>query len=185
MTKEAAPAAPLDPPKSERKPYERMDGESARAFGWFEKYRSLPPTERGLRRIPGYKASVRRQIERYSSKYEWVRRVDAWDDDVAERSRQATIDAVTQMNERQAMTGMVIVSKVLEKMAEIPADQIQIKDVAALLTAAVKTEREARGVAGATSKVELETKDAKGRVVPIMAWLAGKGGDDDEDDQGH
>jgi hypothetical protein len=63
--------------------WERRSDESAVAFSWFARYRSLLPTERSIARLvsdadtPGKQATLKRRIERWSARYEWRRRVES------------------------------------------------------------------------------------------------------------
>lgn len=58
-----------------------QEGESAKAFAWFQRYLDLGPARsiRKLREAYGKKVSYERQLEEYSRRHAWVTRARAWD----------------------------------------------------------------------------------------------------------
>lgn len=107
-TQAAAPSAQAAPskPPPKPKPWERQPGESSRAFKAFQMYLDMGE-ERSLRKLAeklvtewGVTGAYVGQIERYSSRFGWVARVDAFDEAywAARRAkRQHKIDAALEV----------------------------------------------------------------------------------------
>lgn len=83
-------------------PWERQPGESNKAYTAFCIYRDLPPTQRSLKEVTirfyeKDRAKVRRaskMIEKWSVRWRWVERAEAWDQERDRRAREAEIEAV-------------------------------------------------------------------------------------------
>jgi hypothetical protein len=105
----------------DREPWERQHGESAKAFAAFAHYRDTPAVERSLRNtarflsetIPdrtGKPESIRTELGKWSVKWNWVARVEAYE--IAEDRRRRLERAAHQrtMEERHAAaanTGLI------------------------------------------------------------------------------
>lgn len=85
----------------ERQPWERIEGETDRAYAVFECYRDLGPANRSLletarRMYPSVaEKSTERQrcpnsVNKWSKAFEWQKRAQAWDDDKRKRDLEAT-----------------------------------------------------------------------------------------------
>jgi len=89
----------------------RQEEETRKAFACFEVYRNMLPIERSLAKVRqklGRKTGYIRQLEKWSSKYGWVRRAvefDAYTDSVRLAGRS---QAIEEMAERQAWQGMIL-----------------------------------------------------------------------------
>jgi len=94
-----------------RPSWERQEEETRKAFACFEVYRNMLPIERSLAKVRqklGRKTGYIRQLEKWSSKYGWVRRAvefDAYTDSVRLAGRS---QALEEMAERQAWQGMIL-----------------------------------------------------------------------------
>jgi len=89
--------------------WERMPGESAKAFGKFCAYRDLGPG-RSLARLRqqhgNEKGWSRAGLEALSQRWRWVARAEAWDEEQDRLRRQAQSEAIREMAERQARDGL-------------------------------------------------------------------------------
>lgn len=72
--------------------WERQPGESSRAFEAFDRYRSLGPA-RSLRETAQSLPKNGKTIAEWSATWDWVERVTAWDDHVADQARKAELSA--------------------------------------------------------------------------------------------
>ena len=63
------------------KPWERMPGESAKVYTYFEYYRSLEASKRSARLVGEKFGKTVRCMENHCTDYDWVRRAEAWDDE--------------------------------------------------------------------------------------------------------
>lgn len=168
------PAAPVDSPRVPE-PWERQPGETEKQWVAFIAYRDQTPGDRSLRLLAGDRPGKTREIERWSSKHRWVARVNAWDALADERTRQARLDAIDNMNARQQAVGAILMSKILQRVDAIDPSNLPPRSLAALITAAAKAEREALGVASSTTRHSLDAgSDDDGRPVELLEWLAGR-----------
>jgi len=88
--------------------WERMPGESSRAYSKFGAYRDLGPGRSlaKLRRLHAGEAGWSRSaLEEACERWHWQARAAAWDDEQDRARRQAQLDAVREMVERQARDG--------------------------------------------------------------------------------
>ncbi len=81
--------------EEERQPWERLPGESSRAYGMFTEYRLMGPG-RSLAKLVqklGKKRGYKSQLEEWSKKYDWVSRCQAYDDHEA-REREEQLEKI-------------------------------------------------------------------------------------------
>lgn len=167
--------------------WERRPGESARAYAAFCMYRDLPPRERSLTRVAEdiakastkqrHVASIRRRLSDWSSKWNWVERAAAWDEERDRIARQAQIEAIKEMRERHASEAMMLQKKALDRLRAMDARELAPNDVLRYLIEAAKLERLARGE---PETVEEQRHDLTGLAAIIQAaWKRRRDGDAD------
>lgn len=125
--------------------WERLPGESAKAYEAFCKYRDMPPGERSLREVARRLGKSETLISRWSSQYRWVARVQAWDDEVDRKAREAHLRTVKEMRERHARLAVAFQQKVAQRIQMIDPDELAPQDLARWLEIATKLERLSRG----------------------------------------
>lgn len=154
---------------SEDRPiWQRIEYERDTPFAQFCIYRDLGPI-RSLEKVSvkwredvGESISVR-QLERLSSKYNWVERASAYDDYVDERQIEANLKEIEEMNKRQTEDAIIIQEKAMEQLdeklplADTKASPEQRRNaIARTWEIGVRNERLARGAA--TEKIEQSGK---------------------------
>jgi len=82
-----------------REPFERQEVETSRAFAAFVCYRDLSPRKRSLRAaaIIFYEVNPAKnlsQMKRWSSRWGWVRRSEAYDDFVDGKRREKALEMI-------------------------------------------------------------------------------------------
>jgi hypothetical protein len=136
----------------ERQPWDRQVAESSKAYHHFCLYRDMGP-DRSVRRmanIPGC-TSVRRQLNRWSSRWRWVERCRQYDDHLERQARLEQEKERREMMKRHAkiaVLGENVVVKGMEKLlAEIEQGSRSptASDLGRLLDVAVRVERLSRG----------------------------------------
>ena len=125
--------------------WERLPGESAKAYEAFCKYRDMPPGERSLREVAQRLGKSETLISRWSSKYRWVARVQAWDGEVDRKAREAHLRTVKEMRERHARLAVAFQQKVAQRIQMIDPDELTPQELARWLEIATKLERLSRG----------------------------------------
>lgn len=131
-------------PKNKRQPYERQEGESAKAFEAFAKYRDMG-NERSVRKVAQELNKSLTIIARWSSQWDWVERAKAYD---AEMDRQALIQEEKKrkdMAKRHANLATVFQQKVYERMNKLKPEELSTSDLIRWFEISVKIERLSRG----------------------------------------
>lgn len=134
-------------------PWERQPGESVRAYAAFCAYRDMPPGERSLRALAarlGYEKAAKAgrvpsHIQRWSTRWRWVERARAWDDEQDRRAREEQIRAVREMRERHAREAVALQQKALARLKAMDPNELSPGDVLRYFIEAAKLERVSRG----------------------------------------
>lgn len=141
----------------DRKPWERLDSETPRAYEAFRVYRSLTPEKRSLeavaeraRRKQGKgKASARwtpGYITEWSATHRWVERAAAYDDHLDEVRRQASERAIAEMSRKHAEGMRKIFDRGLKRIEDLPDADIKGGLALELAVQGMRGERLARGL---------------------------------------
>lgn len=139
----------------ERKPWERQKGETRRAYLAFCCYRDLDPRERSQRKAADayYKGKTKvylGQISVWSSKYNWVKRCEAYDEYLDELKRQADLEALLEMSARQAQIGQDMQDLgnkgLQERLQARKIGEMNTLDIVRLTRTGAEIERLARGM---------------------------------------
>lgn len=128
-------------------PWERQKGETARAFEAFAVYRDMGPG-RSINKTAQALHKNRTTIGEWSSKYEWVKRVSAWDAEQDRIARQKNTEEIKKMRKRHTDLASAMLVKAARALQRIPEDEIKAADVSRMVETASKLERISRGDAG-------------------------------------
>jgi hypothetical protein len=133
--------------------WEQQPGEADKAFAAFVVYRDLGSRRsldavcrqlyRGTQTVRKRDATGR--VQQWSATFRWVARARAWDEEKDRRGREAEIDAVRQMHRRHAEEATEFQRKALERLRQIPLEELDAPDVIRFYVEAVRVERTARG----------------------------------------
>jgi len=127
--------------------WERLPGESAKAYEAFCVYRDLGPSERSLEKarkmLP--KPRSRKWIGEWSAKYNWVERAKAYDDYIEKRKREEKEKAILEMADRQARLAIAFQQRVAQRLQELDPSELSPSDLAKWFDVAAKIERLNRG----------------------------------------
>ncbi|KPJ51536.1 MAG: hypothetical protein AMJ38_00215 [Dehalococcoidia bacterium DG_22] len=137
------------------KPTDPQPGEPGTSFAGFVLYREMPPANRSLREVGRRLGRSESLIERYSSRWNWVERVRAWDKDQSRRSSQAQAKAAVDWVDRHAEEGrklqifaMAALSKYIDRDPEgriIGVRNIPLRDALVMMKLGSQIERAAAG----------------------------------------
>lgn len=155
--------------------------ESAKAYQAFATYRDMGPG-RTLEKLSQDDTKALPNLKRWSSRFAWVARVQAFDAEAARRAAAKSLNDHAEVRARQAQLGRLLQAKGADRMAKLdplelaPAEAIKAVDMGA------KIERDALGLA---VRHELTGADG-GPVQTVVRFVyedgAGDGGDDDDGD---
>lgn len=127
-------------------PWERQKGESLKAFEAFATYRDMDG--RSLAKVGRTLGKSKALMERWSSTWEWQKRVAAWDAEQDRIARQNQIDEIKKMRKRHTDLATAMLVKAAKALQRIPEDEVKASDVSRLVETASKLERISRGDAG-------------------------------------
>ncbi len=136
----------------EKRAWDRLTGEPSKAYAHFCLYRDIG-VSRSLRQmasVPGC-TSVRRQLNRWSSRWRWVERCQKYDDYTERELRVMQEKDRREMHKRHARIGMlgqsVLIKGLEELLTRVQAGQEKLApaELARLMDVSVKVERLARG----------------------------------------
>ena len=145
-------------------PWERQKGETPRAYEAFAVYRDMGPGRSQVK--VGQKLSKNTAtIAGWSTKYDWVKRVAAWDAEQDRIARQDQIDEIKKMRKRHTDLASAMLVKAARALQRIPEDEIKAADVSRMVETASKLERISRGDAGDV----VEERDG-GASIPVVQF---------------
>ena len=135
--------------------WHRQPDESSKDFHAFMLYRDMTPKGRSLREVCQKLTKslpYLTHLKKWSSHYNWVARVQAYDDHLAAARAEAQEKAIIEMAERQAKEGMTLqivgIKRFLDsegKVREEVATKMKDGDAIRAVEVGVKIERMARG----------------------------------------
>lgn len=158
--------AKVNKPEPATEPWERQDGETARAWEAFCKYRDMGP-DRSLRKVVQALNKNLTTIAEWSSKYEWVKRVAAWDAEQDRIARQEQIKAIKAMRNRHAGMAKAMIVKAGRALQRIPDEEIKASDISRMIEVASKLERISRGDVGEV----IEERDGGEAINPVQIYI--------------
>jgi hypothetical protein len=136
----------------EKRAWDRLPGESSKAYHHFCIYRDMGGS-RSLRQMAGIPGctSVRRQLNRWSSRWQWVERCQQYDDYLEYQLRTQQEKERREMSKRHAKIAMlgqnILVKGMEELLAKVQSGKHNLApaELARLMDVSVKVERLARG----------------------------------------
>lgn len=158
----------------ERELWEQQPGESSTLFAHFVVYRDMryPKVDKQVKdadgnikktvtetimdgTVPYVKRSIRktaeilgmnkRTIANQSTKWDWVRRCEAYDAHVDRVNREANEAAIRKMKQDHALLAQQMIRKATRRLLTMPDDEITAAELARMVDVGVKVERLSRG----------------------------------------
>lgn len=119
----------------------RLDGEPSRAHEAFRAFRDLGPGRRleAVAEGAGVRPST---VRRWSARWEWQARADAWDDEVHRLTDVERLEAVRTMHVEHRRAGRTAMVKALEALELLEPAQIPASAAARLLELGSRLERD-------------------------------------------
>ncbi len=131
----------------EQNPWDRVEEEGTKAFEAFCAYRDMGP-KRGIRRVAavlGRPDTYKAVLERWSVKYGWVKRSQAWDDFQDKKAQEAAITQIEEMKKRHVQQSVALQTKALQRLQSLDPRELTATNVLGYIAEAIKIERMARG----------------------------------------
>jgi hypothetical protein len=158
--------------------WERQEGESAKAFEGFAAYRDMGPA-RSLAAVGHALGKTKAACEPWSSRWGWVERAGAWDDEADRLMRERDIterqESRRQMLAEHARVGQTLVQVGAEVLAAYDVSHPETGEAARAKIAALSASDAARLVATGAKMERLARGESNERVGmrEAMAWVDG------------
>ena len=157
------------PPKATL-PWERQPGEPVRSYRAFARYRDLDPDGRGLGMVATEMHLDYDTVWRWRTKWRWVERVNAWDQEVDRRVSQAALKSIEKMNERHVGIAQMMQTKAIERLRRHDAQSLSNRDLERWVDRSVRVERLARGLNdNAAPQINVAVSQQQGQIAAAKA----------------
>lgn len=191
MPKRKAPRAADEPAL----PWERLPDESVRAYAQFCAFRDMPYTSeehesftraqirsgRSLGKVAKRLGSSISLVQKYSMRFNWRSRAEAYDDYVERELREKNESEIRKMNKLHAKAGRKLTEKALCGLASVNAKALSALDIVRMFDIGVKIERLARGQSTERQQIDGRVEQQhSGGVVTVAAPLDLKNLSDEE-----
>lgn len=162
------------------KPWERQPGESMKAFKAFTIYRDLGPLERSQEKVKeALERSSRTMISDWSVKFNWTKRVEAWDDEQDRIIRADHLKEIKEMRKRHAKLAHDMLDKAEKALEKISDEEISAKEIGQLVDIASKLERISLGDSGDV----IETRDGGEAISPVTFYMPSNSREQEEGEE--
>lgn len=138
---------------AQTQPWERQPGESAQAFEAFAMYRDMGVTRSHGKVAQRLGKSVQ-LMNRWSRRWSWVTRADAWDREQDRLWRLEQAEARREIARKHLRVGAAMMSKAVQRLQTVDPDKLTPNELERWLRTAAEMERVAAG--------EAEDNDAAG-----------------------
>lgn len=157
-------------------PWERQVGESIIAFNAFCAYRDME--DRSIRKVAFDLHKSSTNIGKFSSKWNWVERVAAWDALQDEIVRKQQLDDIRKMRKRHADLSSQMLLKATKALKAMKIEDMTPQDVIRMTDVASKLERISRGDSGEV----VEERDGGKAIDPVQVYIPDNNRDGDNKD---
>lgn len=164
-------------------PWERLKNETSKAYEAFCVYRDLG-TERSITKTSQTLNKNRTTIGEWSTKFDWVKRAAAWDDEqdriAREIAQKEQAEEIRKMRKRHSDLAKKMLETAEAALDAFDTDDIKASDISRMVDVASKLERISRGDAGEV----VEERDGGSAIPAVQFYLPSNGRDrDDEEDE--
>ena len=167
--------------------WERQPKESPPAFQAFVVYRDLGLGTRSNAKVARELGKSITLINRWSSRWNWVRRVEEYDAELDREIRDRHVKELYEARDRHANLSRLLQTKFLERLRDLPTDEIPVVALANILK--VATDVELRALGEATIKTEQAIAGLDGGALRIsideLAKMAEQNGYIEQDPTGN
>ena len=163
---------------ADMQPWERQDGETAKAYEAFSEYRDMG-AERSLAKVGQKLGKSKAQMEKWSKKYSWVARAEQWDLEEDRLVRIALTKEIGAMRKRHTDVARAMLIKAARALQKIPDDEIKATDISRMVDVASKLERISRGDVGEV----VEERQGESVADPVQFYIPDNGRDTQEEEE--
>lgn len=131
------------PKRSDTKPWEQQQGESAKAFEAFKVYLDMG-SDRSIRAVGEKLSKSSTLMARWSSTHGWVERVAAYDADLRRQAHDQAVKSARKMSERHIKLALQLQETAIKALSKMKPEDLDPKNLIAFVREATKLERENR-----------------------------------------
>ena len=131
----------------ERKPWERLPEESTEAYEAFKAYRDWEG-KRSLAKVGEKLGKSETLMSRWSADYDWVKRSQAWDDEVERQASKNLLKEIAKMRARQRKQAVKMQLKGLQLLESINVGDAKLSEIVSLMKLGMEQERICMGDVG-------------------------------------
>lgn len=142
--------------------WERKKGESSEAYAAFKLYYKMGD-KRSCVKVAKNLGRSTTLITGWCSKWDWVERARAYDNELARQEFAEACNAVKKMNEQQAQIGLLIQKKALEALKEMKSKELYPKLLLQYLVQGAGLERKSR-----ESDIDMKVNIEQGEMNKMM-----------------
>lgn len=166
-------------------PWERQEEETMKQYEAFCVYRDMkdptdPTSRRSIRQVSDELGKSEGLLERWSSKNNWGKRAEAWDEEQEKRIREIQnkeqLEAIKKMRKRHAALGSSMLIKAARALSVIPDDEINATALSRMVEVGSKLERISRGDVGEV----VEERDGGQAISPVQFYMPSNGRDQEQ-----
>lgn len=154
-----------------KQPWERMQGESAKVYSYFDEYRSMEASKRSLRAVAEKYGKSQQFMQKLSARYEWVNRAEAWDDEQTRIARADQQKKIAEMRKRHAKLAKTMLNKAQAAIDKMNPDEMKAQDISRIAEVASKLERLSMGDVGEV----IEERDGGAAEPPVTFYIPENG----------
>lgn len=160
--------------------WERQPNETPKAFEAFVIYRDLG-NERTIPKVAEALSKSVSLMNRWSQTYNWVERVNAWDDELARQTARELMRDMAKTRARQRKQALKMQHKGLELLKDIQPGDAKLSEIVSLMKLGMEQERICLGDVGDV----IEERQSETTVSPVQIYIPdnnrGRGEDDFSD----
>jgi len=143
--------------------WDRLPGEPVLAFNAFKFYRDTPAKDRSIRKcILAYhqkeSSTTIALWGRWSTRFNWVARVEAFEDDQDRIALMARADAIKAMQKRHVQTALSIQSKAIQRLQAVKPEELTHYELIRFFEVGIRLERLALGEPESIERIEQDWK---------------------------
>lgn len=133
--------------EKEAQAWERQPEETAKAFEAFAIYRDMG-NDRSIAKVAEKLGKSEALLHRWSSKFDWVKRAAAWDDELARETTRELMRDMAKTRARQRKQALKMQHKGLELLKDINPGDAKLSEIVSLLKLGMEQERICLGDVG-------------------------------------
>lgn len=145
----------------EAQPWERQPGEGTKAYEAFAIYRDMG-SDRSIAKVADKLGKSEALLHRWSSRYDWVRRVASWDDELARQTARELMRDMAKTRARQRKQAIKMQLKAIQLMESINQGDAKLSEIVSLMKLGMEQERICLGDVGEV------IEDRSGEAVPAV-----------------